>query len=167
MFELKTLHKDAIPAAIAKAERYRFINDPNAAESICRDILHVDPTNQAVLVTLILCITDQFATMGQTLVNSARELIPKLSSEYQRAYYSGIICERSGKAHFHRGTYGAGSVTYEWLREAMSWYEVAEKVHPTGVDDPILRWNSCARMIMSNKLTPHKDDHGAPGFSEG
>jgi hypothetical protein len=46
MSELKSLHKDAIPAALGKAERYRLLNEPGEAESICLDILHVDPENQ-------------------------------------------------------------------------------------------------------------------------
>ena len=54
MSELKSLHKDAIPAALEKAERYRLLNEPGEAESICLDILHVDPENQQAIVTLLL-----------------------------------------------------------------------------------------------------------------
>ena len=46
MFELKPLNKDAIPAALDKAMRYRLLNEPGAAESICLDVLRIDPENQ-------------------------------------------------------------------------------------------------------------------------
>ena len=60
MFELKPIEKGSIPRAIEKAERYRLLNEPVEAESICRDILDVDPENQKALVVLLLAITDQF-----------------------------------------------------------------------------------------------------------
>ena len=37
MPELKQLHKEAIPSALEKAERYRLLNEPGEAESICHD----------------------------------------------------------------------------------------------------------------------------------
>ena len=61
-FELKTLSPEAVPAALEKAERYRLLNEPGEAESICRDALEVDPDNQEALVTLLLALTDQFDT---------------------------------------------------------------------------------------------------------
>ena len=60
MFELKPISSAGIPRAIAKAERYRLLNEPEEAESICLDILQVDADNQEVLVMLLLAITDQF-----------------------------------------------------------------------------------------------------------
>src|SRR5271167_1608555 len=92
MLELKPLHRDAIPAALAKAERYRLLNEPWQAESICQDVLRVDPENETALVTLILALTDQFH-QGVS-VQEAREVIPRLRDDYERAYYSGVICER-------------------------------------------------------------------------
>jgi hypothetical protein len=44
---LKPLSVDAIPSALVNAERYRFLNEPGEAESICLDVLAVDPANQA------------------------------------------------------------------------------------------------------------------------
>src|SRR5260370_873256 len=41
--QLKSISKAGIPEAIAKAELYRYLNEPEEAESICRDILAVDP----------------------------------------------------------------------------------------------------------------------------
>ena len=43
MFELKRLSADAIPAALEKALRYRLLNDPAEAESICHDVLRIVP----------------------------------------------------------------------------------------------------------------------------
>ena len=59
-FELKPLSKSAIPAAIQKAERYRLLNEPQEAESICLDILAIDPDNREAPVVLLLALTDQF-----------------------------------------------------------------------------------------------------------
>ena len=50
------------------------------------------------------------------------------------------------------GTPGYGPRVYEWLREAMDWYEKAEAIRPAGNDDALLRWNACARLIMRD---PH------------
>ena len=49
-FNLKPMSKDAVPAALAKAERYRLLNEPGEAESICLDILQVDAHNEDALV---------------------------------------------------------------------------------------------------------------------
>ena len=61
MFDLKPISKDSIPTALQRADRYRLINDPSSAESICLDVLEIDPENQQALVTLVLAITDQFS----------------------------------------------------------------------------------------------------------
>ena len=53
MFELKPLSTEAIPAALEKAERYRLLNEPGEAESICLDVLKADPENQQALITLV------------------------------------------------------------------------------------------------------------------
>ena len=52
MPELKPISKEAIPSALAKAERYRLLNEPRLAESICRDVLRTDAGNQQGLVIL-------------------------------------------------------------------------------------------------------------------
>ncbi|MEE2900476.1 MAG: hypothetical protein VX815_18600, partial [Gemmatimonadota bacterium] len=60
MSELKPLSADAVPVALAKAEHYRLLNEPEEAESICIDILEVDPEHQKALINLLLARTDQF-----------------------------------------------------------------------------------------------------------
>jgi hypothetical protein len=97
-FDLKSISRSGVPAALQKAERYRLINDPSSAESICLDVLEVDPDNQQAIVTLILAITDQFAAGPAEGVRRAREQLRRLKDEYKRVYHAGIVCERCAKA---------------------------------------------------------------------
>jgi hypothetical protein len=155
MFDLKPLNPDAIPHALQKAERYRLLNEPEEAESICLDILAVDPDNQEAIVTLLLALTDQFHTdAGGQSIAPAQELLPRLRGEYERDYYAGIICERRGSALLDTGGPRAWGGAYAWLRQAMEWYEKAEAVRPPDNDDALLRWNTCARKIMKHHLEP-------------
>lgn len=158
-FEPKPISRESVPLALQKAERYRIIADPSSAESICLDVLTVDPENQRALVTLLLAITDQFAEAPTAGVHRAREILPRLHDPYMRAYYAGIICERCAKAQLHSGTPGSEEMAYEWLREAMTWYEKAEAQRPTANDEAILRWNTCARILARDQhLRPHTDE---------
>lgn len=157
-FELKTLSREAIPAALEKAQRYRLLNDPNEAESICLDILEVEPENEQALILLLLALTDQFGDAAGAAVKSASALLPRLQDEYDRAYYTGIIYERKARAILARRTPGCESHAYEWLRDAMDEFEKAEAIHPPGNDDAILRWNTCARIIMNHGLSCRQED---------
>jgi hypothetical protein len=147
MFEPKPITKEGIPAALQKAERYRVINDPTSAESICLDVLAVSPENQQALVVLLLAITDQFKEAPTEGVRRAQAILPRLRDEYKRAYYAGIICERCAKAQLQSGAPKSGERAYQWLREAMSWYEKAEAQRPAGNDEATLRWNTCVRLL--------------------
>ncbi|MCH7702113.1 MAG: hypothetical protein IID37_10530 [Planctomycetes bacterium] len=145
MFELKPIGTKAIPAALAKAERYRLLNEPREAESISRDILQVAPDHQEALVMLLLALTDQFGKGTGVALDNPQQLIERLHDEYERAYYSGVILERWGKS-----LGGGGAPSYvgcDWLREAMKSYQAAEAIRPADNDDAILRWNTCARII--------------------
>src|SRR5215831_21238768 len=82
--ELKPITHEGIPAALQKAERYRLLNESSAAESICLDILEIDPTNQQALISLLLSITDQFIEELADGERRAREVLPRLSDEYRR-----------------------------------------------------------------------------------
>ncbi|MBI2684715.1 MAG: hypothetical protein HYX27_00250 [Acidobacteria bacterium] len=146
MFELKPISPASIPEALSKVERYRLLNESWLAESICLDILRIEPDNQDALVALLLSRTDQFAQGAAP--GSAREIIRQLRDPYDRAYFSGLICEREASAILRRGSPFAGFEAYELLREAMEWFEKAEALRPPGNDDAILRWNTCARMLM-------------------
>ncbi|MEX2177327.1 MAG: hypothetical protein WD801_01360 [Gemmatimonadaceae bacterium] len=148
---LKPISREGIPAALQKAERYRLLHDSTAAESICLDILQVEPDNQQAQVMLLLSITDQFAEDTGDAVKRAREVLPALKDEYKRAYYSGIISERKAKAVIARGRMGVDDVAHDWFRDAMRWYEKAEALRPAGNDESILRWNTCARLLRRHR----------------
>ena len=152
MFELKPLSREAVPAALEKAMRYRLLNEPGEAESICHDVLRVDPENQQALILLLLSLTDQFEDSQS--VPRASVLLPRLADGYYRAYYQGIIYERRARAQLHRTAPGGGNTAYHLLREAMDCYEAAEKIRPSDNDEALLRWNTCARTIMSGHLQP-------------
>ncbi len=147
MHEFKPLSRDGIPAALEKAERYRLLNEPWEAQSICEDVLAIDREHQRALVILVLALTDQFGKEMGVDVAEARTVLPRLKSEYDQAYYAGIIAERRAKAHMARGGPGSGAMAYEMLREAMGHFERAEQLRPAHNDDPILRWNTCARIL--------------------
>src|SRR5262245_66116451 len=121
-FELKALSPEAVPRALAKAERYRLLNEPSEAESICLDALAADPANQEALVTLLLALTEQFDRDARATVAHALQAADRLRDEYDRVYYAGLIHERRAKAQLQRGTPGGGPRAHEWLREAMSCY---------------------------------------------
>ena len=161
-FELKTLSPEAVSRALAKAERYRLLNEPGEAESICRDALEVDPDNQEALTMLVLALTEQFDD-GSSGIAEAWATVARMRDEYERAYFTGIVFERRAKAQLKHGTPGGGPQAYEWLRDAMNWFEKAEAIRPAGNDDALLRWNACARLIMrDHHLVPIADERGEP-----
>jgi hypothetical protein len=150
MFELKMLSKQSLESALHKAEHYRLLNEPAQAESICRDVLRVEPDNQHAITTLVLALSDQFRNEGAHRAEEARSLAASLKDEYARCYYSGIVFERRAMRQLDRGATGAGQIAYEQLRQAMTWYEKAEALRPSGNEDALLRWNTCARVIDGN-----------------
>ncbi|MFL6584460.1 MAG: hypothetical protein ACJ8KU_08070 [Chthoniobacterales bacterium] len=158
MFEPKPLSEEAIPAALEKAERYRLLNEPAEAESICLDILAADPDNQQAVIALLLAVTDRFAKGYGVSDTQAKEVLARITGDYERAYYTGIVSERLGKAKLTQAGHFSGSQAYNCLREAMTWYEKAEAVRPAGNDDALLRWNTCARLIARNKLVGHEEE---------
>lgn len=151
MFELKPLSHEAVPAALEKANRYRLLNEPGAAESIYLDILAVEPDNQEALKNIVLAMSDRFGkdyAVGDTHIN---DYVAQITDAYEKAYYTGIIYERRAKATLEKG----GLQAYELFTQAMEWFEKAEAIRPAGNDDVILRWNGCARIISRNDLRPH------------
>ena len=160
-FDLKSISKDAVPKALEKAERYRLLNEPNLAESICLDILAILPSHQQALVSLLLARTDQFG--HGVPVRSAEELLPRIEGEYERAYYAGLIWERQAHAHLLEHGLTSNANAYNAFREAMAHYERAEAVRPHGNDDAILRWNACARVLAGNpEIRPLPDAEFQP-----
>jgi len=158
MPELKLLSKESIPKALVRAKHYRLLNEPWQAESICRDVLKVEPTHQLAILYLILAISDQFTADNSSSAAEAKELCAQLTNEYERKYYRGIIAERSGRAALKRATPRAKYIAYEYYSNAMKFYEEAEKFHPEDNEDTILRWNACLRRIQEFKLKPSRDE---------
>jgi hypothetical protein len=156
MFELKRIAADAIPAALDKAERYRLLNQPEAAESICEDVLAIEPDNQPALIALLLALTDQFRHGDTGSFQHALEVLPRLEGEYERLYYAGLIWERRANTRLNEHGPGSGRVAYPWLCKAMEFYEKAETVRPQGNDDALLRWNTCVRLIQHHHLHPEQ-----------
>jgi hypothetical protein len=162
MYKIKPLSREAVPKALERADRYRLLNEPAEAESICLDILAADPDNQRALVIMILALTDQFGQQRFTVSDDrCEELISRLRDDYERAYYAGVACERRAKSAFSRNM--GRSAAYEWFREAMEWYEKAEAIRPPGNDDALLRWNTCARIFAHNRdLEPREEERVEP-----
>lgn len=161
-FELKTISPEAVNRALAKAERYRLLNEPWEAESICLDALEIEPDNQEALTTLLLALSDQFDT-DASCVAEAWTAVARLRDDYEGAYYTGIVYERLAKARLRHGAPGCGPQAYEWLRLAMNSYEKAEAIRPANNDDALLRWNACARLIVrDHHLVPITEERGEP-----
>jgi hypothetical protein len=147
-FELKSISQESIPEALAKVERYRLLNEPALAESICLDILAIVPDHPQALVSLLLARTDQFHSDAQP--KGALEVLDRIQGDYEQAYYAGIISERLGHARIRQGDPGARVSGYRALQDAMNHYERAMRSSPHANDDAILRWNTCARTLMQN-----------------
>jgi hypothetical protein len=166
MFTLKPISHDSVDGALAKAERYRLLNEPNEAESICRDILEVDAANRQARVSLILALTDQIQQDSGAFSNAV-SAISGLETAYDRSYYSGIAWERRAKAVYGAGTQGSGGYVYNWLVKALRLFEEAERLRPSGNDDAILRWNACVRFLDRHKeLRPETEEILEPILSE-
>ena len=152
-FKLKSISKAGIPEAISKVELYRSLNEPEEAESICRDILAVEPENQLALRLLGLAITDQFCGDASDRSREVESLFERLVERYERLYYTGLLHERRAKAQMRVGR--SPHTLAPLFREAMRCFAEAETIRPPGNDDAILRWNRCARLLQSH-----------PGFVE-
>jgi hypothetical protein len=152
-FKLKTISKAGIPEAISKVELYRSLNEPEEAESICRDILAVEAEHQLALRLLGLSITDQFRGDTSDRYGEGESLFQRLADPYERLYYTGLLHERRAKAQMHVGR--SPHTLAPLFAEAMRCFAEAETIRPPDNDDAILRWNRCARLLQSH-----------PGFDE-
>ena len=162
-FELKSISKDAVEAALEKAVWYRALNEPLEAESICRDVLEADPDNQEALARLLLSLSDQFSRGLGARYREAKDLVGRITSEYEREYYTGILYERRAKTQHHQGTPGCGHLAYDGLTKAMEHYERAAKLSSDDNDDAVLRWNTCARIIDANHdIVPEPEGQSEP-----
>lgn len=163
MFALKPISPSSIPNALAKAERYRLLNEPGLAESICRDVLHADPENQQARISLVLALTDQIALHPRAFAE-AIACAGKLDSAYERAYYTGIAWERRARAQFLSGRHDAKHQTYDWLQRGLALFEEAEAVRPEGNDDSVLRWNTCVRLLQQHPEIAPREAEASEGI---
>ena len=149
-YMLKQISPSGIPEAIAKAELYRSLNEPEEAESICRDILAIEPRHQLALRLLGLALTDEFSHGGSDRFREAEKIFHLLADPYERHYYTGILYERSAKAQLKTGRPLRAVLTLFEL--ALGSFAEAEKIRPAGNDDAILRWNRCVRLLKNPTL---------------
>ncbi|MBX3374920.1 MAG: hypothetical protein KF817_13900 [Phycisphaeraceae bacterium] len=146
---LRRIRPEAIPRALTKAERYRLLNEPRTAESICRDILAVAPDNQEATATLLLAITDQFRH-GWTSLADAERVLRALRDTYARHYYLGVALERWAKALLDDPAQRRAAAGF--FSAAMRSYDRAHALATAGNDDAVLRWNTCVRIMERNHL---------------
>jgi len=164
-FQLKPISRSGLAEAISKAEIYRYLNEPEEAESICRDILAVEPDHQLALRLLGLAITDQFTGAVSDHHTEALEIFQNLTDPYERLYYTGILYERRAKAQLAKGP---GPHTLRVLLErALSCFQQAEKIRPSGNDDAILRWNRCVRLLESLPAPERRAERGIEALEAG
>ena len=164
MTKLKPISKESIPRALEKAERYRLLNEPFLAESICLDVLAADPENHDALVSYVLSLCDQVALGESSVLRRTQQAIGRLKSEYERFYYGGIVCERRAMSHLHHDRHGARDAAYYDLRAAMDLYDQADARKPDPKnDDAVLRFNTCVRLIEQHDLRePTHEPHDYP-----
>jgi tetratricopeptide (TPR) repeat protein len=146
MVELKRLPRESLPAAIERAAHYRDLNQPDEAESICRDVLDVDGDHQTAWRLLGLAMTDRFLTGPVGLLELAIEAFEHLTDEYDRVYHEGVAWERAAKAHLERGEAHSAVTSFE---SALQFFERAGNMKP-GSPDPVLRWNRCVRLLSTH-----------------
>jgi tetratricopeptide (TPR) repeat protein len=158
MPELKTISVESVDAALAKAELYRFLNDPEEAESICHDVLAVVPAHQLALRLLGLAITDQFAGRPSDRHADAESALEQLTDPYERTYYRGLLNERRAKAQLRAGR--PPHTLLVLLEEAMRCYAEAEKIRPPDNDEAILRWNRCVRLMQAHSESDWQHEVG-------
>lgn len=163
--KLKPISEAGISEAIAKAEVYRDLNEPGEAESICRDILALQPDNQNALRLLGLAITDQFTGEVSDRYSEAENVFRALAGEYERLYHLGILKERKAKAQLRAGR--PPHTVYPIFEEAMQLFESAERIRPADNDEAILRWNRCVRLLQSRPWFEWRRDFEEFDASEG
>ncbi|HEX8791246.1 MAG TPA: hypothetical protein VF765_09890 [Polyangiaceae bacterium] len=143
---MKRLPRTSLDAALAKAEHYRDLNQPEEAESICRDVLDVDAGSQRAWKLLGLALTDRLPTHKVGLLEQAVEAFERLSDEYERVYHLGVAWERAAKAHLERNEAHNAVIAFE---HALRMYEKAGTMKPESAD-PIVRWNRCVRLLSEH-----------------
>ena len=165
-FSLKKISKSGISEAFQKVELYRYLNEPEEAESICRDILEIEPDNQLAIRLLGLTLTDQFIGARTDRYGEVEAAFRSLTDPYERFYYTGICYERRAKAQLVSGQ--SAHTLLPLFERALKCFAEAEQIRPAGNDDAILRWNRCVRLLQSRpdfeweKAAPSFEAHDSP-----
>jgi tetratricopeptide (TPR) repeat protein len=146
-YRIKRISTAGIDEAISKAELYRSLNEPEEAESICRDILAIEPGHQLALRLLGLALTDQFTGRGSDRYRETEQIFQQLQNPYERLYYTGILRERRAKAQLNAGHPPVSVLAL--FEQALQSFAEAEDIRPSGNDDAILRWNRCVRLLQN------------------
>jgi len=162
MMELKRISKEALPKALELAEHYRLLNEPEQAESICKDVLEVEADNQLAIRLMLLAITDQFGRRQSATVQHAQEVAAMLKDEYEQLYYSGVMMERFARAKLHEHAHM--NMVRDWIHRAMEMFEKAQEIRPSGNDAALLRWNTCARLLQ--RLPKANDAVHTPDYGD-
>jgi len=158
-YELKTISPSGIPEAISKAELYRYLNEPEETESICHDILSIEPGHQVALRMLGMAITDQFNGSSVDRFAEAEKVLRGLTDRYEQLYYVGILHERRAKALLRAGR--APHTLLPFFEEALRCFSQAAEIRPKGNDDAILRWNRCVRILHGNPDFAAEREHAS------
>ena len=168
-YRIKRISTAGIDEAIAKAELYRSLNEPEEAESICRDILAIESLHQRALRLLGLALTDQFTGQRSDRYRETEQIFQQLQDPYERLYYTGILCERRAKAQLNAGQPPLS--VFALFEQALCSFSEAEEIRPAGNDDAILRWNRCVRLLQNpaygwdaveSELVPFDADDAPP-----
>ena len=155
-YAIKRIRPSGIEAALQKADKYRALNQPAEAESICRDVLAIDPSHQLALRTLGLALTDRFESFSGALFGEAQQTFARLRDPYEREFYAGLVCERQARAQL--AAHLSLASIHALFEQGLVHYAEAETLRPSGNDDPILRWNACARLLRDRELAPRPED---------
>lgn len=145
MLHPKPIPATTVQAAVDRAHHYRLLNEPSQAESICRDVLAVEPANQRATTTLLLALTDQFREQFSEPFQHCQSLLEQITDAYQRVYYEGIVYERWGRAQIGRQM--PPDTVVGWIQKALKCYERAGELAPQDDPDSTLRWNTCVRLL--------------------
>ncbi len=154
--DYRLIHQDTIGAVLDKARQYRSLLEPELAISICLDVFAVDENNQDALVIYILAMTDLYNhANAKVCPQTINESIAKLTSEFERTYYTGITLERKARALLKNAM--SRSFAYNLFIQAIKIYDQAQQIAPKQRDDAILRYNACVRTIKNEHLSPRQD----------
>jgi tetratricopeptide (TPR) repeat protein len=162
-YELKPLTQKNLDSAMEMAKHYRDLNQPEEAESICRDILGVAPTHEGALRTLGLALTDRFP-QSTSFFEEAIAVFGKLPGEYDRVYLTGVAWERWAKVQIATSPSNA----LHGYEEALEQFEKAEKLGHADRPEPLLRYNCCVRALTTrSELRAELKRRGQPTYEFG